>query len=246
MTNYGYFPKHRRYGIVIKFAEDRYSWCENNLAQRKYLAGSSYCDKALEFYVWKNNKTYKTFEDFKTYLLNEHDEKPKSKRTVQSPIDENSKLYFTCKCIMCEISGYPYEAPKSHKALAEECKKYLLDVLNSQTKNRNIYDLIFACSNLSFNGYHLAWNKDAWIKSSLIVYNYFKAKTLIQIVYDYNKIFNEQIVFNYNELLDFFFKSLFEGTEINYSHPPGVKSSFSYIPTIKFEEKLVRFKELYE
>ena len=97
MTNYDYFPKHRLYGIVIKFAEDRYSWCENTASQRKYLAESTYCNKAVEFFVWKNNTTYKNFEDFKAYLLNEDDKKPISKRRDESPIDEHSKLYFTCK-----------------------------------------------------------------------------------------------------------------------------------------------------
>lgn len=246
MTNYSYFPKHRRYGIVIKFADDRYSWSENNPAQRRYLAESNYCDRAIEFYVWKNKTTYHNFNDFKNYLLNEDDKPPKSKKTVSSFVDEKSKLYFTCKCIMCEISGYPYEAPNSHKALASECKKYLLDVLNPQTKNGNIYDLIFACSNLSFHGNHLAWNKNSWIRSALIVYNYFKAKTLIQVICQYNNVFNDQLVFDYDSLLKFLYKSISDGGEIDYGNAPGVKSSFSYVPTSTLDDRLEKFKKLYE
>ena len=246
MTNYSSFPKHRRYGIVIKFNDSSYSWCENKPAQRKYLAESKYCEGAVEFYVWKNNAIYKDFTSFKAYLLTEDDSKPKSKRSKPSPIDESSKLYFTCKCIMCEISGYPYEAPKSHKLLAQECKKFLAEVLAAQTKNRKVYDLIFACNNLGFYGHRLAWNKNEWIKSSLIVYNYFKAKTIADKIQSYERIFNNKIVYNYNELLEYFYKVFNRGESINYLIAPGLGSNFSLVPIQTLEEKEIKFKNLYE
>lgn len=68
MTNYDCFPKHRKYGIVIKFNENQYSWSENSAAQRKYLLESNYLEGAIEIYVWENNKTYKDINDFKNYL----------------------------------------------------------------------------------------------------------------------------------------------------------------------------------
>ena len=74
MTNYGSFPKHRKNGIVIKFGDSRYSWSENNQYQRKYLLESTYCDGAIEIYVWENDTTYTKVEDFKNYLKNKKDE----------------------------------------------------------------------------------------------------------------------------------------------------------------------------
>ena len=68
MTNYSNFPHWRKYGIVIKFSEHRYSWCENSKANRKYLIESEYCSNGIEFYVWENDNTYTTLEDFKLYL----------------------------------------------------------------------------------------------------------------------------------------------------------------------------------
>lgn len=74
MTNYVTFPKHRKNGIVIKFSENGYSWSENNQRQRKYLLESDYCDRAVEFYVWENDTTYTSVEEFKNYLRNKKDE----------------------------------------------------------------------------------------------------------------------------------------------------------------------------
>lgn len=68
MTNYTSFPKHRDYGIVIKYSDSQYSWCDNTAANRKYLLESNYCDRAIEFYVWENDSTYTNKEDFYKYL----------------------------------------------------------------------------------------------------------------------------------------------------------------------------------
>lgn len=73
MTNYTRFPSWRKYGIVMKFDEHRYSWCENNKANRKHLIESEYCSKGIEFYVWENDITYTSFEKFKEYLKEKQD-----------------------------------------------------------------------------------------------------------------------------------------------------------------------------
>ena len=74
MTNYTSFPKHRKNGIVMKFNEWTYSWSENNSRQRKYLLESHYLDHVVEVYVWENDTTYKSLEEFKDYLRNKIDE----------------------------------------------------------------------------------------------------------------------------------------------------------------------------
>ena len=73
MTNYTTFPHWRKNGIVIKYNDRQYSWSTNTKSQRKYLLESSYCDDAVEFFVWENNTTYTTLESFKDYLSRKQD-----------------------------------------------------------------------------------------------------------------------------------------------------------------------------
>ena len=68
MTNYTSFPKWRDNGIVMKFNEHCYSWSANTTAQRRYLLESDYCNNVVEIYVWENDTTYTTVDDFKQYL----------------------------------------------------------------------------------------------------------------------------------------------------------------------------------
>lgn len=73
MTNYSRFPAWRKYGIVMKFNDHKYSWCENSKPNRKYLIESEYCSNGIEFYIWENDTTYKTLNDFKEYLKEKQD-----------------------------------------------------------------------------------------------------------------------------------------------------------------------------
>lgn len=104
MTNYEYFPKHRKYGIVIKFSDTCYSWSENNKYQRKYLLESKYCDNAVEFYVWENNTTYSSLESFKEYLLNKEDIEYCPLCGKPLKIKKNKNDYFG---IFLGCSGWP-------------------------------------------------------------------------------------------------------------------------------------------
>ena len=70
MTNYETYPKWRdASGIIIEFSENRYSWSENNSAQRKYLLESDYCDSARRIYVCCIKKWFSPTQ-FKDYLKN--------------------------------------------------------------------------------------------------------------------------------------------------------------------------------
>jgi hypothetical protein len=75
MTNYSNFPKWRKYGIVMKFNDHQYSWCENSKANRKYLIESKYCSDGIEFYVWENDITHTNIETFKEYLKEKQNNK---------------------------------------------------------------------------------------------------------------------------------------------------------------------------
>jgi hypothetical protein len=68
MTNYSKFPSWRKNGIVIKFDDHKFSWCDNTLANRKYLKTSAYCINAIEFFVWENNMTYHSKMELDDYF----------------------------------------------------------------------------------------------------------------------------------------------------------------------------------
>ena len=91
-------------GIVIKFNESSYSWCENNQPQRRYLLKSNYCNKAIEIYVWENDTTYKTVLEFKNYLKNKKDEGtcPLCGKPLKIRKDRNNYLNIFLGC-----SGWP-------------------------------------------------------------------------------------------------------------------------------------------
>ena len=100
MTNYTTFPKWRKNGIVIKFDDCRFSWCENTKSQRKYLLESNYCSDAVEFYVWENETSYKTIAEFKSYLKNKVEDeicplcgKPLKLRTNRN---DYTKVFWGC------------------------------------------------------------------------------------------------------------------------------------------------------
>ena len=76
MTNYSTFPRWRKYGIVMKFNDRQFSWCDNTKANRKYLIESDYCSKGIEFFVWENDKTYTSIDEFKKYLHDRQIEEP--------------------------------------------------------------------------------------------------------------------------------------------------------------------------
>ena len=52
MTNYTKFPIWRSHdGFTIKYNEHKYSWSDDRVSQREYLATSTYLDKAEKVFV---------------------------------------------------------------------------------------------------------------------------------------------------------------------------------------------------
>ena len=144
------------------------------------------------------------------------------------------------------MSGFAYEASSPLKTLAKECKKFLLNDLNAQVQDGQINDPIFGCSIKGFHGHHLAWNKAQWEDSAEVVYQYFKAASLIRTIKEYEQVFGKTIVYDYNALLEFVYESLSKGEEIVWSRAPSLGKDFYFVPEKVLEDKLNRFKELYE
>ena len=157
--------------------------------------------------------------------------------------EQINKTYY---CILCEMSGFDYEATNALKALARECKRYLLDDLNAQVQEGKINDPIFGCSIKNFHGHSLSWNKTSWRKSAEIVYQYFKASSLIKAIKKYETIFNSKIIYDYNEALEFVYHAFSTNSEIEWSRLPSLGKDFYLVPEKVLTDKLNRFKELYE
>ena len=119
-------------------------------------------------------------------------------------------------------------------------------MLNSQNKGGKIYDPVIACQAFHFYGHQLAWNKNQWESSAGIVYRYFKAKVIIDTIKKYEAMMNEEIVSNYLALLTYIYECLTGDTSINFDAAPGLTPNFVYVPIETLEEKLEKFKELYE
>lgn len=161
-------------------------------------------------------------------------------------METSKKINRTYYCILCEMSGFDYETDEPTKKLTKKIKRYLMDYLNTQTKSGKMYDPIFACSIANFYGYHLSWSKNEWRKSAKIVYDYFKASSLIKTIHKYESIFNTQIIHDYNALLSYLVEKISNSKEIIIDLAPGVSSYITLIPESIFEEQLYSFVKLYE
>ena len=156
-----------------------------------------------------------------------------------------SKKERTYYCILCEMSGFSYNASKAEKSLVKEVREYLLSVLNG-AKGGKFYDPIFACSVMTFYGHHLSWNKTSWKKSAEIVYQYFKASTLIKKIKSYELVFNKPIISDYLGALNYLVECLSKETEIDYWKIPGICASFELVPQSLLDKTIIKFQELYE
>ena len=159
-----------------------------------------------------------------------------------------AKKNKTFYCILCEMSGYSYDGTRAEKSLAKALRKYFLDEMNSHTKNGrgNYYKPLFASDKAPFHGHFLSWKKEEWRRSAAIVYNYFKAETLIKCIRENEKRLEKTIIHDYNGMLEYFYKALSSDEEIDYWKAPGIDAAFELMDQKELDDKLRRFKELYE
>ena len=162
---------------------------------------------------------------------------------VQKTIKKPNKTTIY-EYIRLEMIGHNYNASPSLKALCKNVKKYLFDVFNHNVKTNKFYDIVFASSVATFYGHHLAWNKNEGIRSARTVYGYFKAQTIIGKIRDYEEMFKKenQIVTDYMALLEYLFKEIDAGKEVDYQHAPGLSADFALVPEEVLSEILDNFK----
>jgi len=161
-------------------------------------------------------------------------------------MNNSQKLHFTYHIIACFMRGNPCKADANTKALAKATRDYLLDVLNKQNKGGTIYDPVIASQAFNFFGHALAWNANRWERSADIVYKYFKAKTIIEKIKEYDKVAGKSIVDDYLALLNFLFCSLEREEEINYDAAPGINENLLFVPTCILKKVEQKFKLLFE
>ena len=155
-------------------------------------------------------------------------------------------LYKTYDVIAKVIRGNPYRTDDNRKQLAKNIRQFVLDVLNEKNKGKYLYDAVYASQSFHFYNKQLGWNKNQWKKSAEIVYNYYKAAKLIEIIKSYESTAGKKIVVDYRALIDYLYTGLTIGEEIFFGSAPGLTSDFNFVPQELLDEKLLEFKNLYE
>ena len=155
------------------------------------------------------------------------------------------RIYY---CINCAINGYPCQMNESEELLAKDIKRMIVDVANQQVEKGKINSAQFATRIKDFYGHNLSWNKRTWRRSAEIVYNYYKAKKLIEKINEYKKMFGtgkEIVGADYLSVLHFFYNSISQNKEIDYSQAPII-ISFELYPQQVLDEVLLSFKNNFE
>lgn len=170
----------------------------------------------------------------------ENNENPTEEKIIDDIPQHSNKLY---EYIRCEMTRAKYNATPSIKALCRNIKQYLLDVLNAESKSNNrINDTVFISSVIRFYGNDLAWNKKDGERSAKIVYNYFKANTILEKIKDYEDIFKKQIVTDNIKFLNFLYENIRKGLKVEYSLSDSLTPDFALVPEEVLAETLNNFK----
>ena len=164
--------------------------------------------------------------------------------TMSHPISR--KLHFTYHVIACCVRGNPINADKGLINFALKIREYLLDVLNEDNHSAFMSNAVYASQAFLFYGHSLAWNAAKWEKSADIVYRYYKAKTLIDKILEYNVVAGKQIVEDYIALLHYLSRELENGNNVNFYAGPGLNDGFSYVPETVLLGVIKDFESQYE
>ena len=159
---------------------------------------------------------------------------------------ESRKLRMLLHNISCAIKGNPHWGDEKIKDLSEEIKYFALEVLNSVNKGQYVSDPYKAFQQFKFFKYKLGWSKKEWEESASIVYGYFKAKKIMDKIREYERMFRETIIDNYDALINYLAFFIMRKVRINYTNAPGLTSYFIFVPTQVLNEVLTYFKKNYE
>lgn len=149
-------------------------------------------------------------------------------------------------CINCAIHNYPCSMNEEEKNLVNEIKQYIVEVANIQVEEGKINSAQFACMTKEFYGHYLSWNKNTWKKSAKIVYDYYKARKIIEKIQYYDKMFGINTIRDkYNETLGFFYSYISKNEDIVYGKAP-INLTFEYYPEDVLNDILEEFKNKFE
>ena len=97
-----------------------------------------------------------------------------------------------------------------------------------------------------FYGHYLSWNKSTWKKSAKIVYDFYKARKIIEKIQSFDKIFGLNTIGNkYNETLNFFYTYISKNEDIVYGKAP-IDLTFEFYPEEALNDVLKDFKTKFE
>ena len=162
-------------------------------------------------------QTKTTADSYGIYSLGGKDEKKQDNKTESKKsevVTKNGTLKIY-SYIKDEILGLEYKALPSIKALCRNVKAYLLSAIN-ESSGKNYENALIACDNELFFGNRLVWSEAAWLRSTKIIYRYFKANTLVEKIKDYEEINEVELVNDYPTLLNHLYANLSGFSEIDY------------------------------
>ena len=139
----------------------------------------------------------------------------KEKEPAKSEVVTKNGSLKIYSYIKDEILGLEYKALPSIKALCRNVKAYLLSAIN-ESSGKNYENALIACDNELFFGNRLVWSEAAWLRSTKIIYRYFKANTLVEKIKDYEEINEVELVNDYPTLLNHLYANLSGFSEIDY------------------------------
>lgn len=131
--------------------------------------------------------------------------------------------------IRLEMLGSKYDASPSEKALCKNLKKYLKNKLKIQPSD-NLEGPVFNSATALFNSKMIAWNRNDGARCAKIVYDFFKADTIIEKIKNYEDIYKKEIITDYSSLVYYLYNEIATKNAIDFEHAPGLSSDFSLVP----------------
>lgn len=149
-------------------------------------------------------------------------------------------------CINCGIHNYPCSMNEQEKEIVENIKRFIVEVANIQVEEGKINSAKFACMTKEFYGHYLSWNKNTWKKSAKIVYDFYKARKIIEKIQSFDKMFGLNTIGDkYNETLNFFYTYICKNEDIVYGKAP-IDLTFEFYPEEALNDVLKDFKTKFE
>lgn len=158
----------------------------------------------------------------------------------------SKRLNLILNYLIFEMNKFPYKGEKEDKEFAKRMMEYTVYVLNRNNRGQPFNDPLLASYQFNFYGHHLSWKKGKAKDSALLVYNYYKADKVIEVIRKYESMFNVIIIDDASSLRECIYAALKNNDELNYSSMLGLSSNIVYVPDTALNQVVEDMKVKYE